>query len=394
MQEVDHDLAVPEDYLEAQKAAVEAVQIGRATVEAVARQGEQLQHADEMADDVQFKLDKSARLLRGMTWSGWIANMFSKEVQGPPASSREQKQVLYEHVPVVAQPAAQAIQNYQANLRIFQGCETMEQKETCQLVCDRMYEVASKEVSKLMHARDDSVQLLKHQFKKDLAYLRQRQITAQDKVILGKSPVPVASRSTTSNKSTTTTNNKNSKLEAPHQMHEQHLEVLSQNLGELNTMAHSLSEMMGQQNRRMESIDDKSEAIHETTKMVTRRAERLIQKKVRVNVVDITCISSLLAHPISLIFLYYISLGNLQKRSFMPMSRFDTCLLETMLRQSRDVWSWLIPSRMRPASLPCINDPMVSLVCATMLPTSGWDSRFWDPWVVRHLRLGIVKSGR
>jgi hypothetical protein len=258
---------IPEEYLAAQRAAIEAVQIGRATLEETARQGEQLSHAEKLAYETQYALDKSNRLLKGMTWSGWVSNMFSKDVDAP-AESLEERKVTYDEISKAGQPTAQAIQNYQANLTIFDNCETREQKQMCAMVCDNMYQVALKELSKLEQAQTDGqTQILKHQFRKDLAFLRHRQDQKQQLKISS----PVGHCASPANVSTP-----KSALEA---QQEDHLDMLASNLSELQTTAYSLSEMMGQQTKIMESLDAKSDEMYETSKTVTRRADRIVYKK-------------------------------------------------------------------------------------------------------------------
>jgi hypothetical protein len=68
---------IPEEYLAAQRAAIEAVQIGRATLEETARQGEQLSRAQRLAYETQYALKRSNRLLKGMTWTGWVSKSFA-----------------------------------------------------------------------------------------------------------------------------------------------------------------------------------------------------------------------------------------------------------------------------------------------------------------------------
>lgn len=107
-----------EEYRDAQRAAVEAVMIGRETLETAVRQGEQLQNAENLADETDYKLDKANRLLKGMTWAGWFSNKFSKDVEPPtykegngdPARSILGPPKIYEHVPEPCAAAAQAVQ--------------------------------------------------------------------------------------------------------------------------------------------------------------------------------------------------------------------------------------------------------------------------------------------
>lgn len=42
-------------------------------------QQEALENAERCADEQNRMLDRSNRMLRGMTWTGWIANMFTPE---------------------------------------------------------------------------------------------------------------------------------------------------------------------------------------------------------------------------------------------------------------------------------------------------------------------------
>lgn len=267
---------VPEEYLNAQRAAIEAVQIGRATLEATARQGEQLSHAEKTANETQYALDKSNRLLKGMTWSGWVSNMFSKDVDTIPSTIDNERQILYqrEEMSNAAQPTAQTIQNYQANLMIYDCCDTREQKKTCQMVCDNMYQVALEELAKLEQVLSDAqTQILKHQFRKDLAFLRHRQDQIQQIKHCSESGDDSLSKN---NRLFAKGRSDGSQIQT-HQEH--HLDILATNLGELNTMAHSLNEMMGQHQKIMENLDSKSDNMYETSKTVTRRADRLLQDK-------------------------------------------------------------------------------------------------------------------
>ena len=80
------------EYMMAQRAASEAIITGRQTIETTMRQSEQLYHCSDMIDRQEYILKKSARILRGMTWSGWIANKFSKDVQVPDSALRIEKE--------------------------------------------------------------------------------------------------------------------------------------------------------------------------------------------------------------------------------------------------------------------------------------------------------------
>ena len=57
--------------------------VGRETLEAAVRQGEQLRNAENLADETEYKLDRATRLLKGMTWAGWFANKFTSDIEAP-----------------------------------------------------------------------------------------------------------------------------------------------------------------------------------------------------------------------------------------------------------------------------------------------------------------------
>jgi hypothetical protein len=148
-----------EEYRRAQQAGSEAVMVGRETLETVVRQGEQLRNAENIADDTVYTVEKANRLLRGMTWSGWLANKFSPPVNPPEyrnqnntdtdtiEEEKKSNSVLkplqtYEMVPASCLAASQSVQNYHLNLQVLEDCETDEQKATCRVICDGMYRQA------------------------------------------------------------------------------------------------------------------------------------------------------------------------------------------------------------------------------------------------------------
>jgi hypothetical protein len=273
------------EYLDAKRAAVEAVEIGRETLAESARQGEQLLHADEMANQTRFALDKSGRILRGMTWSGWFANLVSQDVKEEdylnPKRPSTESLCQYEGISEIGSAAAQAIQNMQANLLVLEACETEEQRQMCIQVCDDMYTRAEQEVSKL-HANGDSESLaLVKRFLTDLSKLRGR-LKACKRKKQWTSGVASKSADTKTPAKATAPNitNNNTKSGSIFAEQDEHLEFISQHLGELTDIAHSLHESFATQNQIVESLDGKSDEILDTSKMVTRRADRLIQKKV------------------------------------------------------------------------------------------------------------------
>jgi hypothetical protein len=273
-----------EGYLAAQRAGAEAVMIGRETLETVVRQGEQLQNAENLADETEYTLDRATRLLKGMTWSGWLGNKFSRDVE-PPEYKTEQpdlagppKVYSYENAPHSCMAAAQAVQNYNANLQVLVTCETEEQKETCKLICDNMLQQAKMEVT-VLHQQDlQGAGDFPTRLQKDLKTLRVFQLNSQ-------TPRSTPANATTNGKSSLFQGKSESLTPSPtdivERQQEEHLDAMSRHLGELGSLATNLNVSMSRQSDTLETLDGKSESMLFKSKMVTRRADRLIQKKVR-----------------------------------------------------------------------------------------------------------------
>lgn len=128
-----------------------------------------------------------------------------------------------------------------------------------------MFELAETEVNRLL-AEDNNPQVVQ-QLSQRLSKLRQlqkdvvqRQLQEQQKSI------QVTSASTPQQTSL-------SKLQ------DEHLDVLASNLSELSVMATSLNEQFSMHSNLMASLEDKADDMHEKTRAVTRRADRLTQKK-------------------------------------------------------------------------------------------------------------------
>jgi hypothetical protein len=309
-----------DEYLSAKRAAVEAVSIGRNTLEVVEQQGEQLENIERTADDTKYMLDKSNRILRGMTWSGWVTNMFTKDPSTTSASAaalanRIIPKVYDDNVPLTARSAAQAVQNYHANLGVLLESiaaaaaatskqqqqqpstqEMEEQIQTCQMICDNMFQVAWLEVSQLQQSCSVDLVPFCQRLALDLAALRDRQKKALNMTststlqpqsftqptqhwenrneLLGPSSSPPKNASQTTTIAAAASN--------PHwQVQDEHLDFMSEHLDELRNIANSMSHVMDHHTERLESLHEKADDNLEVSKLVTRRADRLIQAKVR-----------------------------------------------------------------------------------------------------------------
>jgi hypothetical protein len=284
-----HESSFDEECLSAQRAGVEAVFVGRETLETAVQQGEQLENAEQMADETQHTLDKAGRLLRGMTWSGWMANIVTKNIGPPPESKATDKGMssseggpprVYQNVPESCRATAQAIQNYHANVTVIEECETEEQKETCQIICDCMYTAAIQQLNLLEDKKE--VESYRLEFASHLAVLQNRQKHTQQRIRgLGQ-----LNNSKATQDRTELLDSLGKKKASPGKANDprllqqdQHLDTMSQTLGELGSIAHSLNSAIYGQHSTIDALDTKSDNVLEKSKQVTRRADRLIQKK-------------------------------------------------------------------------------------------------------------------
>lgn len=284
-----------EDYAAAKRAAAEAVDVARETLETTERQKEQLENARNMADETEYKLDKATRLLRGMTWTGWIANKFSNDVEPPAMRSRRGERNLqhvhvpkaYDDTPKECEPLALAIQNYHANLCVLESCETEDQKLSLLSICDNMYRKASKE---LKGDFGDKIEF-RSNLERDLAVLREHQFRIQGKE--NANETPRKNEALMAGISQTSSPNKEvldgggipkgdgSPDIDPDILHQDaHLDFMQGHLTELRAIASNLGNSIAGQNEILGSLDGKNDDLLYKSKGVTRRADNLIQKKV------------------------------------------------------------------------------------------------------------------
>jgi hypothetical protein len=320
-----------EEYRQAQRSGVEAVAVGRETLEQATRQGEQLEHADSLADETSYKLDKASRLLRGMTWSGWVANAFARNVE--PPSSKKEPSLAYENVPDVCRAAVQALQNYHANVQVMEECETQDQKETLLVICNSMFLTVTAKLDEMDSKSTADAYVL--EFRSHLALLRERQQKAMEL----KRPSPQKTRGTGDDRAelfagtgaasrTTTPVLAAAMPENPHlQLQDAHLQVLSDNLGELGHIAKSLSQTVANQSETIDSLDSKAEHITEKSKMVTRRADRIIQKKSW--------------SPVKPVFAHCVSIRHVASGRYLTVTDGKLCLLPRFQKETAVFGAWV-----------------------------------------------------
>ena len=333
-QDKEHDEA--DTYLATRRLAAETVEVARATITQASHQTEQLENADRLADHNAYLLDKSARLLRGMTWSGWVANMLSKDVKvedyvgnngtsssnsrnqsaarmsgkDPSAMMQPPSADAYAHLPPQFQPAAQAVVNYRCNLAVLAQCQTPQQVEACSSTCMELSNAVRKELRKAVgdgggngfldmeegRDREACEKLLKDleeadQVKKRLVVAataqrpqqqqqQQQQQSKQGGNSNGNAHNRAARAPITPHNSLAVGNGtaNSSATAAKISQQDEHLDALSQNLTELQGIGEALNTTFQHQSGLLDSIHDKTDDLTDKTKVVRRKADRIVHR--------------------------------------------------------------------------------------------------------------------
>jgi hypothetical protein len=276
-----------------------------------------------------------------------------------------------------------------------------------------MYQQAKKEVTALHHQRvvdphhelEDDGGHFPSRLQKDLQTLRVRQLKSQT---LRSSPINTAADANLG-KSSLFQGTSDSSVPSPTDVvmgqQEVHLEAMSRHLGELGSLATNLNESMSRQSDTLETLDGKSDSMLFKSKMVTRRADRLLQKKVRyvrsnTNYPIRTFAVSFTSHHLTII--YSNSNGNSCSRGPRPRQSLCTMPPSDMSRLASTCRSR--PTTIMPSSsLPNTTRRVFSvsgnererrcLVSKTTIPDAGRDRICWGIWRARQNPLTGGKSG-
>jgi len=306
-----------EENIAALRDAAEAISISRAALEATLAQGEQLQHCDDINARNKYIVDKSARIVRGMTWSGWMMNAFSKDSQPPTNSKAKSEQastgsrdddnvngtdgitsILTESevatLPQHLQNFACMLQNYECNVLLLEKYKDTLEYDTCVEVCKQLYISTKKEMEDgkantlaCASRKSGSIQLLRRLEKKleevhDLQYTiiieerqHQQQLqkwTGREGTVLWKNKKVLRAKTITSDTGRA--------LQHRIDKQDEHLDALAGNIQELLHNGVAIGTTLESQNQLLGKLESDTDDLTEHTKMVSRRADRLSHRSV------------------------------------------------------------------------------------------------------------------
>ena len=351
--------------LQAQQASFEAISISRSTLQITQTQGEQLNHCHDLQIRNDYINQKSNRLIRGMTWRGWIQNLISRDIEPPPGgiathsadttttnnnnnnssnssnnSSTSTKNIhhdnnniisLLQSVPTQLLKQASFITNYNSNVFLLQQCtsgtnstsSTIQDYKSCLDICNKS-KIATEQCLLLLdqrqrnthisttHTEDDKISedvILEWEKKlvdvfQQIQELHSSLILSQEELELifsnnsrnNRNTNAATTRSSNSNidnqsgdpfaklisKATTTTKSQSSHqtLHTQYQEQEDHIDILSNNIQELLHNTASISMVLDEQNSILDSLNDGADDLIESTKMVSRKADRVKSRSV------------------------------------------------------------------------------------------------------------------
>ena len=314
-QQHDDEQADRDSYLATRRLAAETVEVARATINQASQQTEQLENADRTADHSAYLLDRSARLLRGMTWSGWVANLFSKDVQvedyvggyedgkdtangiaalqlQPPTASAEE----YAHLPPQFQATAQAVVNYRCHLAVLAQCQTPQQSEACASTCAELSDAVRRELRGAVGGAGNGLDVEEDAHREAYAQLF-RDLEEADQVRKRLVAAMMAAQQQSKRggnsgaRASTTPHNSlavgggssssgapRSKIATKISAQDEHLDALSQNLTELQGIGEALNTTFQHQSGLLDSIHDKTDSLTDRTKAVRRKADRIVHR--------------------------------------------------------------------------------------------------------------------
>ena len=303
-----------EENIAALQASAEAVSISRATLETTLAQSDQLQHCEDIHERNKYIVEKSGRIVRGMTWSGWMMNAFSKNSEPPTdKSSRADRMKEYVYsttgnsvssvlteseindLPQELQNPARMFQNYQCNVLLLEKCQNQQEYDTCLEICKKLHSSAKQAIGdadgssasiKGNRLSGMSMQSLRRLGKKidevhDQQYGIVQRIGNRFQTDIQASEVGRNPNSLANPKANRLwANTDNSALQQRIDKQDEHLNALAGSIQELLHNGAAIGATFESQNQLLDKLGTETDDLTEHTKLVSRRADRLSHRSV------------------------------------------------------------------------------------------------------------------
>ena len=356
--------------LQAQQAAAEAISISRSALHTTISQGEQLHHCNDLRVRNEYIVKKSERLIRGMTWSGRVKNLFTPDIAPPSKSSKlsfqqnmkcsmeksnnihsdgrarfnndtfddavDVQQYTLRDVPLEILPQASLFTNYKSNVLLLSKCENENDYQTCLDICNTLQTESEHSLigfyhkqqeqafnhhnghnghGELTHLKNwiDKIQLEFHQVQelhsslvftpeeindtfrkrgeknistaKEATEMKRNDHDSVKQALFLRKDNPKKSREQRGGIVSSLINNHNSttsELKSQYKEQEDHLNILSNHLQELQQNSTSMGMILNEQSSVLDTLNDGTDDLVESTKMISRKAERIRYRTVRI----------------------------------------------------------------------------------------------------------------
>ena len=219
----------------------------------------------------------------------------------------------FQESPTKMTALTQSIINYHCNVTLLQDCQDDRQFQECNEICNSLFDIVNKELYKvelISPFKKEELDFLK-ELKSDKKHTRDLQY----RLSLSRNKSDVSNINLKKESESSFKSNRNDinhckyghknfksdpNFEGEVLLHsgkenaessnndkiriqQDHLSILSSDLGLLKDMGHEINQSFSEQNTTLESLGDKAESLADSTSLLSRKANRMIMKTVRLN---------------------------------------------------------------------------------------------------------------
>ena len=302
-QDIEYDREeLRNENLEAQRSAAEAISTSRAVLETTMMQGDQIQNISNLHKEQEYMVKRADRLVRGMTWRGWLLNKFTNDVKPPntannsfnpdlnlvmtknttQASMKVSQTFLpsMENIPDDLHGSVYLIMNYEGNVKLLEQCDTHADFKLLSDSCDQLKRQARQSLQKHLHHNCSDIMNRIQQSLDKIEALHAENLDKVEKKMneqisnldQGKSVI-FRGHSNSSNQNAWK-KTANIALQNRIKDQDEHLAILEQSIQELKHNGTVIGSTIEHQNRLLTDVNDGVDILKEDMNMVSRKAER------------------------------------------------------------------------------------------------------------------------